>query len=188
MKFTPLPIKGAYVIDLEKLGDERGFFARAFCQREFEAQGLETTVAQANTSLSATKGTLRGLHYQLGEHAEAKLIRAIGGAVFDALVDLRPDSPTYLQHCTLVLSAENRSAIYVPRGCANGIQTLEEDTQLFYLAFNFFAPHAERGLRWNDPRFGIKWALEPTVISDKDKNHPDFDPAYHLTLNGPSKA
>jgi len=187
MKFTPLPINGAYVIDLEKLGDERGFFARAFCQREFEAQGLETRVAQANTSLSRVKGTLRGLHYQLGEFAEAKLIRAISGAVFDVLVDLRPESPTFLQHCALVLSAENRSAIYVPRGCANGIQTIEGDTQLFYLAFNFYAEHAERGLRWNDPRLGIKWALEPTVISDKDRNHPDFDPAYHLTLTGSSK-
>jgi dTDP-4-dehydrorhamnose 3,5-epimerase len=187
MRFTPLPIKGAYVIDLEKKEDERGFFARAFCQREFEAQGLETGVAQANMSLSRIKGTLRGLHYQLGKFAEAKLIRVISGAVFDALVDLRPESPTFLQHFTVVLSAENRSAIYIPRGCANGIETLEGSTQLFYLASNFFAPHAERGLRWNDPKFDIKWALEPTVISEKDRNHPDFDPAYHLTLADSSK-
>ena len=187
MKFTSLPIIGAYVIDLEKREDERGFFARTFCQREFEAQGLETGVAQANTSLSRVKGTLRGLHYQLGEFAEAKLIRVISGAVFNALVDLRPKSPTFLQHFSTVLSARKGGAIYVPRGCANGIETLEEDTQLFYLAFNFFAPHAERGLRWNDPQLGIKWPLEPTVISDKDRRHPDFDPAYHLTLTDSSR-
>lgn len=180
MKFTELPIKGAFLVEQEPIGDDRGFFARAYCQKEFAAVGLKPSFVQTNNSLSRTKGTLRGLHYQLGEFAEDKLIRCIGGAIFDVVVDLRQDSPTFLHHHTLELPAEGRAAVYVPRGCANGIQTLEPDTELFYLVSNFYKPAAERGLRWNDPRIGVKWPLEPTIISSKDAAHPDFDPAYHL--------
>ena len=180
MKFHPLPIRGAFLIEQDPIGDERGFFARAYCQKEFADHQLTPVFVQANNSLSRTKGTLRGLHYQLGEFAEDKLIRCLRGSIFDAVVDLRPNSPTYLQHHTLTLSGEARNAVYVPRGCANGIETLEPDTELYYLVSNFYSPKAERGLRWNDPRFAIKWPLEPAVISSKDAAHPDFDASYHL--------
>jgi dTDP-4-dehydrorhamnose 3,5-epimerase len=180
VKFRSLPIQGVFIVEQEPKGDDRGFFARAFCKLEFEEHGLNSNFVQANNSLSRTKGTLRGLHYQLGRHAEDKLIRPIRGAIFDAVVDLRPSSPTFMNVCTFELSSEDRCAVYVPRGCANGIQTLEPDTELFYLVSNFYAPDAERGLRWNDPRFGIRWPLEPTVISAKDAAHPDFNEAYHL--------
>ena len=180
MKFQALPIAGAYIVRQDPHGDDRGFFARAYCQEEFAGAGLHPTFVQANNSLSTTVGTLRGLHYQLGSFAEDKLIRPIHGAIFDVLVDLRRESPTFLKHHTFELSGEDRAAVYVPRGCANGIETLQPDTELFYLASNFYAPRAERGLRWNDPRFEIAWPLEPVVISEKDASHPDFDEAYHL--------
>lgn len=180
MKFHELPITGAYIVEMERRGDDRGFFARAYCQNEFADHGLRPAFVQANNSVSNDTGTLRGLHYQLGEFAEDKLIRCIHGKIFDVIVDLRPDSPTFLHHHTLTLSSIDKNAIYVPRGCANGIQTLEPYTELFYLVSNFYAPAAERGLRWSDPRLGIVWPLEPTVVSEKDASHPDFDPAYHL--------
>ncbi len=180
MKLTPLPIAGAFHVEQEPIGDERGFFARAYCQKEFAAQGLHPHLVQANNSLSRTRGTLRGLHYQLGRHAEDKLIRCIHGAVFDVLVDLRETSPTYLQFCTLELRADKRNAIYVPRGCANGIQTLEPDTELFYLASNFYNPQAERGVRWNDPKFNFPWPFPPVVVSAKDAALRDWDPSWHL--------
>jgi len=180
MKFTALPLRGAFLVEQEAIGDDRGFFARAYCQEEFAAHGLNPRFVQANNSLSCTRGTLRGLHYQLGEFAEDKLIRCVRGAIFDVLVDLRPKSPTYLQHHTLELRAEMRNAVYVPRGCANGIQTLEPDTELFYLASNFYKFSAERGIRWNDPKFGIVWPLPAAVISPKDASLRDFDPAWHL--------
>jgi dTDP-4-dehydrorhamnose 3,5-epimerase len=180
MKFTPLSVAGAYLIEQEPNGDDRGFFARAYCENEFAAQGLEPHFVQANNSLSRSRGTLRGLHYQLGRHAEDKLIRCIAGAIFDVVLDLRPGSPTYLKHHTLELRAQVRNAVYIPRGCANGVQTLEPDTELFYLASNFYHFPAERGVRWNDPRFAITWPLEPAVLSAKDASLPDFGPAWHL--------
>lgn len=180
MRIIPLSLRDVFRVEQEPIGDDRGFFARAYCQKEFAAHGLFPEFVQANNSLSRTRGTLRGLHYQLGKHAEDKLIRCIRGAVFDTVVDLRPKSSTYLHHCTLELRAEERSAVYVPRGCANGIQTLEPDTELFYLASNFYEFPAERGIRWNDPRFAIKWPLKPEVISGKDSAIRDFDPAWHL--------
>lgn len=180
MKLVPLPLPGAFLVEQEPIGDERGFFARAYCQKEFAAQGLTPHFVQANNSLSRIRGTLRGLHYQLGRFAEDKLIRCIRGAIFDVVVDLRPKSPTFLQHCTLELRAEMRNAVYVPRGCANGIQTLEPDSELFYLASNFYEFPAERGVRWNDPRFAISWPLPPAVISPKDAGLRDWDPAWHL--------
>lgn len=181
MRFHPLPIHGAYLVEMERRGDERGFFARAYCANEFAAHGIAPSFVQANNSVSAQSGTLRGLHYQLGEYAEDKLIRCIGGAVFDVVLDLRPESPTFLKHHTLRFSSRDKNAVYVPRGCANGIMTLEPETELFYLASNFYEPSAERGLRWDDPRLAIEWPREPAVVSEKDASHPDFDPAFHLT-------
>lgn len=180
MKVIPLPVHGAFTIEQDPIGDDRGFFARAYCQREFAAAGLNPHFVQANNSVSRTVGTVRGLHYQLGRHAEDKLIRCINGAFFDVVLDLRPRSPTYLQHCTLEISAGKRNAVYIPRGCANGIETLQPEAELFYLASNFYESPAERGVRWNDPKFGIQWPLPPTVISTKDAGWPDWNPAWHL--------
>ena len=180
MKFTETPLKGAYAIELEKRGDDRGFFARFFCEREYQQHGLNHRFVQINNSLSKFKGTLRGMHYQLAPKAEDKIIRCLRGALFDAIIDLRPDSPTFLKHFAIELTAENRVMLYVPKGFAHGFMTLEPDTEAFYLVTEFYAPDRERGLRYNDPKFGIRWPLEPAVISDKDKNQPDFNPEIHL--------
>jgi dTDP-4-dehydrorhamnose 3,5-epimerase len=180
MIFTPTPLEGVYLIDLEKRGDDRGFFARVFCKREFEQHGLETRLVQFNNSLSRTRGTLRGMHYQLPPHAETKLVRCIRGAFWDVALDLRPNSPTFGNWFGAELSADNRRMMYLPKGCAHGFITLTEDTEAFYLVDAFYAPSTERGVRWNDPRFAIEWPAEPVSMSDKDRNYPDFDPAYHL--------
>ena len=179
MKFHQTPLPGARLIELEKRGDARGFFARMFCEREFGAAGLETRFVNVNNSLSGAKGTLRGLHYQIGAAAEAKLVRCIGGALFDVIVDLRPGSPTYLQSFGATLSADNRLTMYAPRGFAHAILTLEPDTEALYLVSNTYAPEAERGLRWNDPRLSIAWPIAPQEISAKDAGWPDLDPAWH---------
>ena len=180
MKFHETPLKDAHVIELEKRGDERGFFARAFCENEFEAAGCPKHFVQVNNSLSAEEGTLRGMHYQLAPHAETKLVRCIKGALWDVIVDLRPDSPTFKQWFGETLSAENRRMMVAPRGFAHGFITLEPDTEAFYFVDNFYAPDAERGLRWNDPAIGIQWPREPKVLSDKDQAWRDFDPDWHL--------
>lgn len=179
MKFHKGSVEGARLVELEKRGDERGFFARLFCEKEFGAEGLETRFVQANNSLSGAGGTLRGLHYQLGASAEVKVVRCIRGALFDAIVDLRPDSPTFLKWFGETLSAENRLMMYVPRGCAHAILTLEPDTEALYLVSAFYDPGAERGVRWNDPRFAIEWPIEPAEISAKDASWPDFDSDVH---------
>lgn len=181
MKFQPLSMDGAFVIHLDPISDSRGFFSRLFCREEMEEHGLDPHIEQVNTSLSRDKGTLRGMHYQLGAHAETKLVRCVAGAVYDVILDLRPDSPTFGKWEGVELTEENRTMIYVPRGFGHGIQTLAPDSELIYLVSARYAPHAERGVRWNDPRFAIEWPLEPTVVSSKDAAHPDFDPAYHLT-------
>jgi dTDP-4-dehydrorhamnose 3,5-epimerase len=181
MIFTETPLKGAYLIDLEKRGDERGFFARAFCEREFAAHGLSNRIVQANNSLSARKGTLRGMHYQFAPKAETKVVRCLRGALHDIILDLRGDSPTFGQTFGADLTADNRRMMYVPKGFAHGFITLADDTEAFYLVDEFYAPECERGVRWDDPRFAIPWPAQPTVISDKDRNYPDFDPAWHLT-------
>ncbi len=181
MKFTPTPLAGAYLVDLEKRGDDRGFFARVFCEREFADHGLPTDYVQVNNSLSADKGTLRGMHYQLAPHAETKVVRCVRGALWDCLVDLRPDSPTFKQWYGAELSAENRSMMVVPKGFAHGFITLTDDAEAFYFVDEFYAPEHERGVRWNDPEFGIEWPIEPVVLSDKDANQRDFDPAHHLS-------
>lgn len=179
MKFNPTPLQGAFTIDLEKRGDDRGFFARLFCEDEFRAAGLETHFVQINNSDSAKRGTLRGMHYQLPESAEVKVVRCIKGALFDVIVDLRPDSPTYKKWFGAELSAENRTMMYVPRGFAHGFITIEENTEAFYLVSNRYDPKAERGLRFNDPAFGIEWPLSPSELSEKDGKWPDFDPEFH---------
>jgi len=180
MIFTPTPIPGAFVIELEKRGDDRGFFARAFCENEFSTHGLSPRFVQVNNSLSRNKGTLRGMHYQLAPKAETKLVRCIRGALLDVILDLRQDSPTFGASFSAELSAENRRMMYVPKGFAHGFITLADDTEAFYFVDEFYAPDRERCLRWNDPRFAIPWPAQPTVISDKDRNQNDFDPAWHL--------
>jgi dTDP-4-dehydrorhamnose 3,5-epimerase len=186
MKFHPTPLIGAHLIEIEKRGDDRGFFARCFCEDEFSAAGLERRVVQVNNSLSANKGTLRGLHYQLGPAAEVKMVRCVRGAFWDAIIDLRPDSPSFGQWYGAELTAENRLMIYVPRGFAHAILTLADDTEAFYLVSEFYTPELERGIRWNDPRFNIRWPIDPVDISPKDGSWPEFDPVYHgiETLRG----
>jgi len=179
MIFHKTPVADARVIELEKRGDDRGFFARYFCEKEFAAEGLETRFVQANNSLSAKKGTLRGMHYQLAPAAEVKVVRCLKGALWDAILDLRPDSPTFLKWFGAELTAENRLMMYVPRGFAHAILTLTDDTEALYLVSDFYAPEEERGIRWNDPRFGVEWPIDPVEISAKDAAWPDFDPEYH---------
>ncbi|MGA8551040.1 MAG: dTDP-4-dehydrorhamnose 3,5-epimerase [Stellaceae bacterium] len=177
MKFVPTPLAGAYLIELEKRGDHRGFFARFFCEQEFAAVGLETRFVQVNNSLTAGSVTLRGMHLQLPPAAEVKLVRCIRGALHDVIVDLRPDSPTYLKWFGADLTADNRVMMYVPRGFAHGFITLGDDTEALYLVSAFYAPQCERGVRFDDPSFGIEWPLAPIEMSAKDREWPDFDPA-----------
>ena len=179
MKFHATPLDGARLIELEKRGDERGFFARMFCEREFAAEGLETRFVNVNDSLSAAAGTLRGMHYQLGDSAEVKVVRCIRGALWDAILDLRPGSPSFGRWFGETLSAENRLMMYVPRGFAHAILTLEPDTEAIYLVSAHYAPADERGVRWDDPRFGVRWPLAPQEISAKDAGWPDFDEQFH---------
>jgi dTDP-4-dehydrorhamnose 3,5-epimerase len=175
MIFTETKLAGAYIIEIEKHGDERGFFARLWCQNEFADHGLAMNWVQANLSLSEKSGTLRGLHYQVAPHQEAKLMRCIRGGIYDAIVDLRPDSPTYKQWVSVELTAENRKALYIPEGFAHGYQTLVNNTEVLYPVSQFYAPGAERGIRWNDPTFAIEWPTTETItLSDKDKSWPDF--------------
>jgi dTDP-4-dehydrorhamnose 3,5-epimerase len=173
--FTELELAGAYVLDLERREDERGFFARAWCANELAEHGLETRLAQANVSFNRLKGTVRGMHLQEPPHAEVKLIRATRGAVYDVIVDVRPDSPTRGRWAGVELSAENGRALYVPEGFAHGYQTLENGTETFYLVSEFYAPGAERGLRWDDPRLGIEWPQPGgAIVSEKDRSWPDW--------------
>jgi dTDP-4-dehydrorhamnose 3,5-epimerase len=229
MLFTETKLKGAFIIDLQKLEDERGFFARSWCQREFEAHGLNPQLVQCNISFSLKKGTLRGMHYQAKPFEEAKLVRCVRGSIYDVIIDIRPDSPTYCQWIAVELSSPRfhlpspisllptqglgsaadcspltahssevtahslqltahtsevtagRSPltayykmVYVPEGFAHGFLTLEDNTEVFYQMSEFFAPEYARGFRWNDPAFGIRWPLEPQVISERDRTYPDF--------------
>ncbi len=180
MIFTPTPLAGAYLIDLEKKGDDRGFFARAFCETEFNQHELTRHFCQVNNSLSAQKGTLRGMHYQLPPKAETKIVRCIRGALYDMILDLRDGSPTFGQGFGAKLTAENRRMMYVPKGFAHGFLTLVADTEVFYFVDEFYSPEHERCVRYNDPRFELKWPENPILISDRDKNQSDFDPAWHL--------
>jgi dTDP-4-dehydrorhamnose 3,5-epimerase len=179
MLFNPTPLRDAFTIELEKRGDDRGFFARFFCVNEFAQHRLETRFVQVNNSLSTRRGTLRGMHYQLAPSAEVKVVRCVRGAVWDAIVDIRPDSPSFGSWFGAELSAENRRMMYVPRGFAHGILTLTDDAELLYLVSDVYAPGDERGIRWNDPRFGVQWPIEPSEISGKDAGWPDFDESWH---------
>jgi dTDP-4-dehydrorhamnose 3,5-epimerase len=180
MIFTETPIGGAFLIDLEPRGDERGFFARFFCEREFGAHGLSTHFVQANNSLSARRGTLRGMHYQLAPKAETKVVRCLRGALFDIVLDLRKGSPTFGKSFGAELSADNRRMMYVPKGFGHGFVTLTDDAEALYLVDEFYSPEHERGVRWDDPKFGIQWPVAPVVMSDKDRSYRDFDAAWHL--------
>jgi len=174
MIFHETDLKGAFVIDLQRLEDERGFFARSWCQREFAAHGLNTRMAQCNISFNAEKGTLRGVHYQAKPFEEAKLIRCTKGAIHDVIVDIRPNSPTFRRYFTVQLTADNRRLLYVPEGFAHGFLTLEKDTEVFYQMSEFYAPKHARGFRWNDPAFGIEWPEAVNVLSARDGSYPDF--------------
>ncbi len=177
MIFTETPLRGAYRVDLKRLEDERGFFARSWCQREFIELGLDPCVVQCNISFNKHKGTLRGMHFQVPPFAEAKLVRCTRGAIDDVIVDLRSDSPTYLEWISVELTADNRSALYIPKGFAHGFQTLADDSEIFYQMSEFYAPEAARGFRWNDPAFGISWNLPISVISEKDAILPEYGPS-----------
>lgn len=170
MKFTEAPLAGAYVIDLSPISDDRGFFARSFCAREFEEHGLRPAVAQANVSFNHAAGTLRGMHYQLPPNAETKLVRCVGGAIYDVIVDLRPDSPTRLQYFGVELTAQNRRALYVPELFAHGYVTLADNSEVEYQVSEFYAPGQERGLRHDDPALNIAWPIEVRIASDKDRS------------------
>ncbi len=168
MIFTETKLKGAFIVDLERREDSRGFFARSFCQHEFEEHGLKPVIAQANIAFNVRKGTLRGMHFQFPPAAETKLVRATRGAILDVIVDLRPESPTYLQHVAVELSAENHRALYVPERFAHGYQVLEDTTETSYQVGEFYAPGTEGGLLYSDERLGLRWPLPVTEISPKD--------------------
>ncbi|MGH7751606.1 MAG: dTDP-4-dehydrorhamnose 3,5-epimerase, partial [Gemmatimonadales bacterium] len=176
MILTPTPLAGAFVIEPEPLSDARGLFARTWCHRELEARGLETRIAQCSTSFNTRKGTLRGMHYQAAPFAETKLVRCTRGSIHDAIIDLRPDSPTFTRSFTAVLTADNRKAMYVPAGFAHGFQTLEDDTEVFYQISQFYSAEHSRGVRWNDPAFQISWPTNDPTISERDRSYPDFEP------------
>jgi len=169
MIFTETRLKGAFIIDLDRKTDERGFFARAFCQKEFRDHGLKSVIAQANVASNARRGTLRGMHFQYPPAAESKLVRCTRGAILDIIVDLRPESPTYLEHISVELNEENMTALYVPERFAHGYQVLRDNTDTSYQVGEFYTPNAEGGLRYDDPRLGLKWPLPASVISAKDQ-------------------
>jgi len=176
MRFGAAGLPGVYLLDLERHEDERGFFARTFCEREFEAQGLASRYPQCNLSFNRRRGTLRGLHYQAAPHREAKVVRCSRGAVHDVVVDLRKGSPSRGRWMGIDLDAESRQAIYVPAGFAHGFLTLQDETEVLYHMGEFYVPEAARGVRWDDPAFGIRWPFAPMVVSARDRGYPDFDP------------
>jgi dTDP-4-dehydrorhamnose 3,5-epimerase len=174
MIFEETKIAGIFKIQLEPVSDNRGFFARSWCRKEFATRGLNPDLAQCNLSFSKRKGTLRGMHYQSAPHAETKLIRCTRGSIFDIAVDLRPASPTFKQWTSEILTAENYHMLYVPQGCAHGFLTLEDDCEVFYQMSEFYHPESAAGVRWDDPAFGIVWPVEVKVISLRDASYPDF--------------
>jgi len=180
MLFTPLPLAGSTVIDVEKREDHRGFYMRTWCQREFESAGLVSKMVQTNVIVNHSKGTLRGLHYQTSPYAEAKLFRCTRGAIYDVIVDLRPESPTYLRWVAVTLRAESYQLLYVPEHFAQGFLTLEDNTEVTYQVSEFYSPGHEAGACYDDPAFGIHWPAPVSVISDKDRNWPAFQPDGHL--------
>ncbi len=175
MIFRSLEIAGAYLLEPERHKDERGFFARTFCRRELEDRDLEPAIAQCNVSFNIRRGTVRGMHYQAPPSQEVKLVRCTRGAIWDVILDLRPDSPSFRHHVAAPLDAESRASLYVPAGVAHGFQTLTDAAEVFYQMSEFYDPAAGRGVRWNDPAFQITWPEDVTVISDRDLEFPDFE-------------
>ncbi len=174
MIFTELELKGAFLVEVKKIEDERGFFGRAWCANEFKQHGLNPAFVQLNTSFSHKKGTIRGMHYQVDPYQEVKFIRCTRGRIYDVIIDLRPDSPTFMKWVGNELSADNYRMVYVPENFAHGFVTMENNSEVYYPVSQFYTPGAERGLRWNDLAFDIKWPVEISVVSDKDQIHKDF--------------
>jgi dTDP-4-dehydrorhamnose 3,5-epimerase len=176
LRFTPTSLEGAWLVDLEPIEDERGFFARSWSPEEFARHGLDARIAACNVSLNRAPGTLRGMHFQVAPHAEVKLVRCTAGAIHDVIIDLRPGSPTYLRWYAAELTARNRSALYVPAGLAHGFQTLEPDSEVLYQMGTPYVAEAARGVRWDDPAFAIDWPAAERVMSERDRTYPDFAP------------
>jgi dTDP-4-dehydrorhamnose 3,5-epimerase len=174
MIFTETKLQGAFIIAIERVEDERGLFARTWCQREFEAHGLCAQLVQCNIPFNRHKGTLRGMHYQAAPYAEAKLVRCTSGAVYDVIIDLRPDSPTFKRWLAVELTADNRRMLFIPEGFAHGLQTLANGSEVFYQMSQFYGPEYARGVRWDDPAFKISWPAEKRTISERDRSLPDF--------------
>lgn len=174
MIFFETKLKGAFVLEIKKLEDERGFFGRSWCANELSVHGLKHDIKQANTSLSLKKGTVRGMHYQNDPFQETKLVRCTRGSIYDVIIDLRKNSPTYKQWVGVELTQDNYKMLYVPEDFAHGFITLEDNCEVSYLVTQFYTPGAEAGIRWDDPTFDIQWPISPVVISEKDKNHPNY--------------
>jgi dTDP-4-dehydrorhamnose 3,5-epimerase len=176
MKFVEASLRGVFIIEPECVEDERGFFARTWCRREFESHGLNSRLVQCNISFNKKKNTLRGMHYQALPHEETKLIRCTQGSVFDVIIDLRPDSRTYKHYMSIRLTAQNHVLLYIPGGFAHGFQTLEDDSEVFYQMSEFYYPESARGVRWDDPAFGIEWPdAAGRILSERDRNWPDYN-------------
>jgi dTDP-4-dehydrorhamnose 3,5-epimerase len=174
MIFTEIQLNGVFLIELQRLEDERGFFARSWCKREFDQHGLRSEFVQCNISFNRKRGTLRGMHYQSAPYEEIKLVRCTKGAIYDVIIDLRPDSKTFREWLSLELSEDNQRMLYIPEGFAHGFLTLEDNTEVFYQMSEFYAPGHASGVRWNDPVFNITWPIDVKVISEKDEKIPDF--------------
>ncbi len=174
MEFIKTPLGGTFVLEMERLDDDRGFFARSWCKKEFESHGLNPDLVQCSVSFNKRRGTLRGMHYQVKPYEEAKLVRCTMGAIWDVIVDMRLDSPTFKKWFATELSAENRRMLYIPEGFAHGFLTLENHSEVFYQISEFYHPECARGVRWNDPAFNIKWPDATPVINDRDMSYPDF--------------
>ena len=175
MIFTETELPGAFLIEPERRSDERGFFARTFCRREFEEHGLDPNVVQCNVSFNRRAGTLRGMHYQVAPFAEAKLVRCTAGAIYDAIIDLRPASPSFKRHVAFELTAENAGMLYIPEGFAHGFQTLKDNTEVFYQMSQVYSADHARGVRWDDPAFRIQWPPAERILNERDRQYPDFE-------------
>lgn len=174
MKFIETKLKGAYIIEVEPIKDERGFFARSFCEKEFEKYGLNPRIVQGNISYNKKNGTVRGMHYQIAPHAETKIVSCIRGKFYDVIIDLRKESPTYCQWHSVELSENNWKMLYIPEGFAHGFQTLEDYTVVYYQMSEFYHPESARGVRWDDPAFGIEWPSDNPILSERDRSYPLF--------------
>ncbi|HJQ10613.1 MAG TPA: dTDP-4-dehydrorhamnose 3,5-epimerase [Gemmatimonadaceae bacterium] len=175
MIFLPAPLAGAFILEMEKKADHRGYFARTWCRHELEARGLEGSLVQCSVSHNTKRGTLRGMHWQAAPHAEVKIVRCTRGAIWDVIIDLRPDSPTYMMNFGIELASNAGRALYIPEGMAHGFVTLEDESEVFYQMSEFYEPAAARGARWNDPAFGIDWPIADPIIHPRDASYPDFE-------------